>query len=206
MSGQRRATWAHLWSSAAAAVIWLVLALTFLDRGMESTALPDRFLAWGLAVENGVVAALFALRRPAAKTAGALPFVVALLVTAGPFLLRPAAGGLKGVGLELGALPWLLASLVSLGPAMGMAPADRGLRTGGTYRIIRHPLYAGELLYALGYVVGNASWRNALLWLGLLGGQILRIRWEERLLRACYPEEYSAYCRRVRRRLVPFLF
>jgi len=196
---------------AGAAFLWLLLTLAFLDRAGGEADLLGRLLAWALALENALAAVLFIVRRPAQRTAGPGPFLLALLVTIGPMALRPVcrtAAGFEAMGLilELLSLPWLVASLVSLGPAMGMAPADRGLRTGGTYRIVRHPLYAGELFCALGYVVGNASWRNVLLWLALLAGQFLRIRWEEELLHERYPQAYAAYCRCVRHRLLPGVF
>jgi len=156
---------------------------------------------------NGLQACLFVARRRARRTAGLGPFLAALAVTVGPLLLRPAPAGLRipGLALELLSLPWIGAALLSLGPAVGMAPADRGLRTGGAYRIVRHPLYAGELLCGLGYVVGNVSLGNGLIWLLLLGGQLLRIRWEERLLDKQYPDGYDAYRRQVPWRLLPFL-
>ena len=181
--------------------------MAFLDRAGEEPGVLDRLLAWGLALESALTAVLFVLRRRAERTAGPGPFLLALGVTLGPLFFQP-AGGFEtgGLMLELMALPWIIASLLSLGPATGMAPADRGLRTGGTYRIVRHPLYAGELWCSLGYVVGNASVFNVALWLALLAGQLLRIRWEERLLHESYPQEYSAYCQRVRWRLAPFVF
>ena len=237
-TGKQR-TQAHLWSSAAAAVLWLVLALAFLSRGAEELGCegaaaffaplrlcsPTPLLSWALALENALAAVLFIVRRPAQRTAGPGPFLLALAVTIGPLLFEHGCEGaeelggilsdlfpctsaqqLVGLVLELMSLPWITASLLFLGPAIGMAPADRGLRTGGTYLLVRHPLYAGELFCALGYVVSNASWRNILLWLALLAGQLLRIRSEERLLHACYPQAYAAYCRRVRCRLLPGVF
>ena len=99
-----------------------------------------------------------------------------------------------------------MASLLALGRAIGVAPADRGLRIGGPYRIIRHPLYAGELLCGLGYVIGHGSLHNIGLWLAILAGQLLRIRWEERLLIEQHPDGYAAYRCRVRWRLLSFFY
>jgi protein-S-isoprenylcysteine O-methyltransferase Ste14 len=82
---------------------------------------------------------------------------------------------------------------------LGQEVVDTGL-----YGLIRHPLYAGNLL----------SWAGASLWLGstaaLLGvlGLVLftvaRIAVEEAELRRTLPG-YEAYARRVRARLIPFL-
>lgn len=201
--------------NAAAAFLWLLLAVAFVHRAIQEAGLLDRLLAGGLALVNGLLAMLFVARRQARRTAGLGPFLVALAVTVGPLLLRPSpapfdwAHGerlrIPGLVLELLSLPWIVASLLSLGPAVGMGPADRGLRTGGTYRIVRHPLYAGELLCSLGYGVGNGSLANGLIWLLLLGGVLLRIHWEERLLADQYPDDYAAYRRQAPRRLLPFL-
>ena len=198
----------HRISSGLGAVLWLVLALAFAARAVSEASLAERLLAGGLALENGLLALLFVLRREATKTSRPAHTLLALPVTAAPLLFRPAGTGweLPGIVLQLLSLPWLVASLLALGRAIGVAPADRGLRTGGTYRIVRHPLYAGELLCGLGYVIGHGSLHNIGLWLGILAGQLVRIRWEEQLLSEQHPEGYAAYRGRVRWRLLPFVY
>ncbi|HUW32401.1 MAG TPA: methyltransferase, partial [Planctomycetota bacterium] len=55
----------------------------------------------------------------------------------------------------------ILFSLWALGRSFGLIPANRGVKTGGMYHYVRHPLYAGELLFYLGFLVGNFSVFNA---------------------------------------------
>ena len=198
----------HRIGSGLGAVLWLLLALAFGERAMAEAGLAGRLLAGGLALENGLLALLFVLRREATRTSRPAQTLLALAVTTAPLLFRSANAGweLPGLALQLLSLPWLVASLLALGRAIGVAAADRGLRTGGTYRIVRHPLYAGELLCGLGYVFGHGSLHNVSLWLAILAGQLLRIRWEEQLLIEQHPEGYAAYRVHVRWRLLPFFY
>jgi protein-S-isoprenylcysteine O-methyltransferase Ste14 len=94
--------------------------------------------------------------------------------------------------------------ILYLGRSFGVVAADRGLKTSGPYRIVRHPIYAAHLVTGLGFLVANASALNALLFSAVVAGQILRIRAEERLLLAT--ADYAAYADRVRWRLVPFVY
>ena len=81
------------------------------------------------------------------------------------------------------------------------AQLDRGhqLATGGPFRWVRHPIYGGLDLLAL----GTAVWiPTPLTWLGVtvmvLGGE-LRARAEEPLLERAFGEAFRAYRRRTRR-------
>ena len=78
--------------------------------------------------------------------------------------------------------------------------------TGGPYRLIRHPGYAGSLLVWTGYCLGVGNW-IALLVVGvlMLAAYGWRIRAEERMLVAALGEQYRHYQRRTTR-LVPFLY
>jgi protein-S-isoprenylcysteine O-methyltransferase Ste14 len=74
----------------------------------------------------------------------------------------------------------------------------------GPYRIVRHPVYAGGLLFFLGYSLHSGP--LALAATGLLAVVwALKARVEERHLRARYVE-YAAYAARVRFRLVPGVY
>ena len=87
------------------------------------------------------------------------------------------------------------------------AKVDAGhqLATGGPFAVVRHPIYLGLDLLA----IGSAVWvPTAILWAGavlMVIGSDLRGRAEERLLLATFGEEYRAY--RVRtRRFVPGVY
>lgn len=116
-----------------------------------------------------------------------------------------AGGGtrlLVGDVLLLGGLVFAIAAVAFLGRCFGVLPDVRGLVTRGPYRIVRHPLYLGELVASLGIVVGARHWLPALLaWLCCLGLQLTRTHYEERALRAQFPE-YGGYAQRTKR-LIP---
>jgi protein-S-isoprenylcysteine O-methyltransferase Ste14 len=138
--------------------------------------------------------------------------VAAALTSQLAFLLIGLVAGSSGSGavlvagdLMLGAgLLFAIASVAFLGRCFGVLPDVRGLVTRGPYRLVRHPLYLGELTAALGIVVGARRWAPALAaWLVCLGLQLVRTRYEERSLRAEFPE-YAPYADRTKR-LIPGL-
>ncbi len=75
----------------------------------------------------------------------------------------------------------------------------------GPYRLIRHPVYAGLILAALGLGLALQSW--AAIILVLAGASFFgpRMYFEERFLRAELGEQYVEYCRKTKR-LIPFIF
>lgn len=181
--------------------LWMFFAILHLRSALESDYPCSSYALFGF---YGLVAMLMLVRRPARHVASMPTQLIGWLSAALPMAgLRASAGGqgapaflLQGVGAV-----GLILAVLSLGKSFGIAPADRGLCTGGMYRFVRHPLYASELIFNLGYVWGNPSWRNAIVVLLMLGSQIVRIHYEERIL-----EGYSAYAGRVRWRLVPGLW
>jgi protein-S-isoprenylcysteine O-methyltransferase Ste14 len=75
----------------------------------------------------------------------------------------------------------------------------------GPYRYVRHPMYAGFVLFALGTALLLGSWYGVLGALLLIGMVARRAVLEERMLREEL-EGYRAYMARVRHRLVPRLW
>lgn len=111
----------------------------------------------------------------------------ALLFAAGVALYRVAAGTLGGAVSPL------------LSPRPGAALVTRGL-----YRWVRHPMYLGEALIALGAPLTLGS--RFVVWLAVpalvvLGARIVR---EEQALARAYPD-YPGYAARTRR-VLPFLY
>lgn len=77
--------------------------------------------------------------------------------------------------------------------------ADHRLATGGPFRILRHPIYMGLNLLAL----GSAIWvPTLLLWIAvvlMVVGSDLRARAEETVLTEAFGREYRDYCARTSR-------
>ena len=89
-------------------------------------------------------------------------------------------------------------TLVVLGKSFDVSPADRGLVNRGPYKLVRHPMYASELFSVLAMVIVDLNLRNILVTLALIITLVLRIRWEEKIIRG-----YQAYSFQVRSRLLP---
>ena len=84
-----------------------------------------------------------------------------------------------------------------------IVPEARGLVTGGPYRWVRHPIYFGEIVAALGMLIPSLfSIHLAILGL-FIAAQVRRTVYEERVLRSTFPD-YAAYARRTHR-LIPYL-
>src|SRR5579875_128725 len=134
-----------------------VRAGTRLDLGAEA---PRRGGALGAAAGNvglALLVGLFLVRRPSRRTStrlgdwalavGSTYLPLLLRATARTWALAPLGLGLQALGLGVSVL-----ALCALGPSLGIVAADRGVRTRGLYRGVRHPLYAGETLSYLGYL------------------------------------------------------
>lgn len=75
------------------------------------------------------------------------------------------------------------------------------LITRGPYRFVRHPMYLAVLLTTLGWVTLAPALPRCAVWGALAGVLVVKLRYEERLLRAKFPE-YAAYASRTKR-IVP---
>lgn len=127
---------------------------------------------------------------------------------------------LLGIGfVAYGAWPWPVLTwvLVGLGLAIGAAgfaglknalhihpePNKAGLRTGGIYGLIRHPMYLALLLIGVG--VCSAGEPKGWVAFGLLALILLsKIATEEKALTRVYPE-FAEYRARTKR-LIPFVW
>jgi protein-S-isoprenylcysteine O-methyltransferase Ste14 len=144
---------------------------------------------------------------PVARAAGLMPRAAAVLGTwlflvGSPFLARRTDLGapllLAGASLTLLGEVLTLLFLRWLGRSFSIAPEARKLVITGPYRIIRHPLYAAELLAVIGIVLQFASFGALALASLQFGFQVIRMRNEELVLRTAFPE-YADYMARTAR-------
>ena len=109
-----------------------------------------------------------------------------------------------GVALQVFGMLWQISAKVVLGRSFGLLPAARGIVTGGPYRVVRHPIYLGYLVGHLGFLLSNFSLQNVLVLGALYVAQTIRMLREEAVLGGS--AEYRDYTRRVRWRIVPFVY
>jgi protein-S-isoprenylcysteine O-methyltransferase Ste14 len=160
----------------------------------------------------GLVVVLFAIRRRTLATGHAtlIPGAVALV---GTFLLNAVAylpledttsteALLASSAIVIVGTLWTIWSLATLGRCFGIFPEVRGLVRRGPYRVVRHPVYLGEVISAIGMVVAKPNALIVLIFVAFVLLQYWRAIYEERALSAAFPEEYPAYARRVGR-LIP---
>jgi protein-S-isoprenylcysteine O-methyltransferase Ste14 len=84
---------------------------------------------------------------------------------------------------------------VYLRRAFSVVPEARELVTGGPYRVVRHPVYAGQLLAQAGiwlcYAVMHGGW--VAFYLVFFATQLYRSRAEEAVLEDAFGEDYRAF-------------
>lgn len=98
-------------------------------------------------------------------------------------------------------LVWLLLGALSLGRSLTATPVPRSegtLKTGGLYRLSRHPIYTGVLALAFSSALRRANWVLLLVAACLYVLFVFKARFEERLLTEAYPG-YAEYAARVPR-------
>jgi protein-S-isoprenylcysteine O-methyltransferase Ste14 len=161
-----------------------------------------------------LVVALFVVRRRgiAGQRATFWPGIVALV---GTFLLNvvgylpiqestSTSALLVASGVVVLGTLWTIWSLATLGRCFGLFPEVRGLVLRGPYRLVRHPVYLGELASAVGLLIARPHPLVFVLFALFAALQYGRTVYEERALAAAYPSDYPAYVQRVPR-LVPGL-
>ena len=80
--------------------------------------------------------------------------------------------------------------------------AGQAVISSGPYAVVRHPMYAAQLVLFPAWMLALGSWWGAALVAWIVLPLVLRIRNEEEVLRKDLPG-YAEYCGRVHYRLVP---
>ncbi|MBB4290245.1 protein-S-isoprenylcysteine O-methyltransferase Ste14 [Rhizobium leguminosarum] len=185
---------------------FVAIVLRILPQMQDNRAIID-FL---LIVSEGAAAFLILTRRPT-KNASLRVFdwMVTAIGTLFPLLVVPSATqplaplALCGTVMALGFVLQISAKL-SLRRSFGLVPANRGIKIGGPYKFVRHPMYAGYLMTHIGFFLAHPSLWNFAIYATALTAQCFRLLAEERLL--SQDPAYQAFMGRTRYRLVPFLF
>lgn len=136
----------------------------------------------------------------AAPVATFLPFGLPHVGTGG----APAAAVVVGDLLLVVGLGWSIWALRCLDRSLSVIPQARVLVDHGPYRLVRHPLYLGEIVAMLGFALTLGGRLPLLGWAVLVALQCYRAVQEESLLSDFLPG-YESYRRRTAR-VVPGLF
>jgi protein-S-isoprenylcysteine O-methyltransferase Ste14 len=96
-------------------------------------------------------------------------------------------------------LAYTVWGLAYLRRSFSIVPEARRLVTGGPYSLSRHPVYLGEIVTVIGVNLATAGLPGALAIAGVIGCQLLRMRWEEEVLGRAFPDDYPGYALRVPR-------
>ena len=192
------------------------LALYFLWREWEALQGARDLLRVGVHVANMLFLALIAgftvaRRRPVRRSVGVWPRFAALagVLLLYSLMLLPRAPADRA--WDLAALCVLLlghffcvVALLQLGRSLSIMPEARRLVTAGLYSRIRHPLYLAEAIAALGVLLQFRSIEAMLLVALQFALQLWRMREEEKVLEAAFPE-YASYRTRTAR-LIPGVY
>lgn len=188
------------------ALLWAKFALNAYTRWTHTGSL----MLLGLVLYNTLLVAVTIARRPSVSTSTRIKdWVVALLTVMFSLLFRseqwhqslPQALGsiLQGAGLL-----FMVVALATLGRSFGVVAANRGIRRSGIYDWVRHPLYASEVMFFIGFLLSNTSPYNLLLCVSVLCGLVIRSWVEEAHL--SHDPEYRTYMQAVPYRFFPGLF
>jgi protein-S-isoprenylcysteine O-methyltransferase Ste14 len=148
--------------------------------------------------------------QPLAKASGFRPRMAALVGVTLLFAIDPLCPRLVdpptwllflSAGMILGGNVLALLVLNRLGKSFSVMAEARRLVTDGPYRIVRHPLYATEGIAIIGIFLPYLSVQAAVLFAVQLAVQLIRMHYEEQVLRRSFPE-YADYARHTRR-LIP---
>ena len=184
--------WMHVAAFVVVIAGWMVFAGLFLFHKKpprEKATRQERLSVLGIAVQGLAYAAVWMLERPRFTPILPLPGILEVIPP-----LAAAALSIFSVWLSM-------AAIRTLGKEWSFeARLVEGHRlvTAGPYHRVRHPIYSAMLgkLMATGLVISH--------WIGLLGavvifaiGTAIRVRSEEKLLRAQFGPEYEDYARRV---------
>lgn len=203
-------------SVAGGRLIWeiacnVVLSLLFLQFAVkqgEAVLADFRLSTLLLLAKVSTDVVFYLIRRLPKDTSFSLyDWLIGIAGTYAIVFFRPDANGhdlLVGQAMQIGGLALQVLAMLSLNRSIGMVPANRGIKTGGLYRWIRHPLYCSYVVAFLGYVISHPTAYNIGVYAAAVALWVLRLIAEERFL--MQDAAYREFAERVRWRLIPGVF
>lgn len=196
-----------------AVLLNLLLAAVYLFFAAAHLAVLRRSGQWAtimpIVVQEALLVVLFLTRRRSmANSTRPFDWMVGIAGTFLPLGMRPAGElfRLSSVGqpMQLVGLTLAIVAVAFLGRSIGIVAANRGVKTEGLYRWVRHPMYAAYLLSYVGYVLSFPTLRNLLIVALTVLALNARAVVEEQFL--ARDAAYRDYLDRVRWRFVPYVY
>ena len=190
----------------ALATLYALFIVRHIDAFLETHALP---LIGVVALETMVVTMFVARREASVTNLSPLALAATALGTFSTLFVAPIQSSnvpsAVTVAIQLVGLTMATVAMGSLRRSFGLAPANRGVKTSGMYRYVRHPLYAGVPRHVQRLRARLSRRRETSIVLACaIAGQVLRMQFEERLL--LRDPQYVDYAARTRFRIVPGLY
>lgn len=138
---------------------------------------------------------------------GKKDWVFALAGTWLPLLILPTETNLNlffALPLQMLGTIISIGGILSLNRSFAIVPALREVKTKGMYSIMRHPIYFGYIISFACIIMQNFSLLNCAVFCAVVTCDIFRILGEERILSE--DPKYAEYMKRVRWRLIPFIW
>jgi protein-S-isoprenylcysteine O-methyltransferase Ste14 len=169
--------------------------------GQWATAMP-------LVLQESLLVVLFLTRRRSfATSTRPIDWAIGIVAAFLPMLMRPIdpPGSLDWLGrpVQIAGLTLAVIGMSFLGRSIGVVPANRGVKTSGLYRLVRHPMYAAYVASYFGYIASYPSPRNALIGAATVVALYVRAILEERFL--ARDPAYRRYLKEVRWRFIPYV-
>jgi protein-S-isoprenylcysteine O-methyltransferase Ste14 len=197
---------ADLLARAVIVVLFTMMAVRFATDFFETGRLTGLFLL----LSEALVVVLTVVRRSALAVDRSFRARVLTAVSVlGPPLLAPGTAAALApesltVALSCAGLGVVIAGKITLGRSFALLPANRGIVSGGLYRLVRHPIYMGYLISHLAFLAASPTLWNVAALVVADAALLARAVCEEQTL-ATDPA-YREYQTRVRWRVAPGLF
>ena len=158
-------------------------------------------------VMESLIIVFVIFRQPPKRVSGlTLDWVVAFIAMISPMFIMPTANedDVLGLLIQIFGACLTIAGIIFLNRSFGIVPADRGIKTTGIYKIIRHPLYAGYILTDIGIIFNHFTIIN-LAWI-ILASVFLVIRILREEIFLIKNESYRNFKAKTRWRLIPYIW
>lgn len=188
------------------AILWA----RFIFDALEKMVSDSGLLTLGILIHNTLLFLLFLTRRPSRDTSrNVFDWGIAFITLSFTMLLRSHPTQMPGLNalsmiIQILGMAAIIVSLASLGRSFGIVAANRKIKIKGMYSVVRHPVYASEILFYIGFFIGNPAALNSLFIFLIILGQWARSLREEMLLSRDF--RYNAFKQKVRYRFIPGIY